>query len=145
MGPSDPNAVKPGAVTGAPGQTTANATATSGTPADPPGWLGRQFAGITSWAKDNQTLASGLVNGGFGLLKGLGGTTDAQNNYYNANAQANLDLAKLRDQQYANIAAPKAVAYSPPVGSVPALGTQLPGAAGLINRAPTSAVTGATA
>jgi hypothetical protein len=108
-------------------------------------WLGRQFDGITSWAHDNPVLSSGLISGGFGLLKGLGGTTDAQNAYYNANAQANLSQAKLRDQQFANIAAPKAVAYSPPVGSVPALGTQLPGTAGLINRAPTSAVTGATA
>jgi hypothetical protein len=108
-------------------------------------WLGKQFDGITSWAKDNPVLSSGLISGGFGLLKGLGGTTDAQNAYYNANAQANLSQAKLRDQQFANIAAPKAVAYSPPVGSVPALGTQLPGTAGLINRAPTSAVTGATA
>lgn len=108
-------------------------------------WLGRQFDGVTSWAKENPILAAGLVQGGFGLLKGLGGTTDAQNNYYNATAQANLAQARLHDQQFSNIAAPKAVAYTPPIGGVPGLGVAQPQAAGLINRASTAGVTGAVA
>jgi hypothetical protein len=122
-----------------------NGQANSYVTGDASTWLGRQFDGITSWAKDNQALASGLVTGGFGLLKNLGPTADSVANANNATAQANLALAKLRDQQLANIAAPKAVAYSPPVGSVPSVGNPAAGLAGLINRAPTSAVTGATA
>ena len=115
-------------------------------PSNPAGWLGRQFDGITAWAKENPVLASGLVSGGFGLLKGLvPTTTDSTNNANNATAQANLALARLRDQQQANIAAPKAVAYSPPVGTAPGVGNPAAALAGLINRAPTSAVTGATA
>jgi hypothetical protein len=140
--PQTPAAWQTGGGKWTPGVNDASGTYSTG---DASTWLGRQFDGITSWAKDNQALASGLVTGGFGLLKNLGPTADSVANANNATAQANLALAKLRDQQLANIAAPKAVAYSPPVGSVPSVGNPAAGLAGLINRAPTSAVTGATA
>ena len=87
-----------------------------------------------------------MMTGASALIAGLKPTTtEAQVNSMNAAAEANNALAKMREQQIANLAAPKAVAFSPPVTGTPAQNAWGYASPGLINRAPTANVTGAAA
>jgi hypothetical protein len=108
--------------------------------------IGDVFSSVAEWAEKHKVLSQGMMTGASALIGGLKPTTtEAQVNSMNAAAEANSALAKMREQQIANIAAPKAVAFSPPVTGTPAQNAWGYASPGLINRAPTANVTGAAA
>lgn len=101
--------------------------------------IGDKFTDISDWAESHKVLSGAMLQGTKALFGAMtpGGLTEAQTNAYNAQAAANNAAAKMRDQQTANIAAPKPQSYFPVTGNV--------APQGIINRAPTQMVTGTPA
>ena len=103
--------------------------------ADPSTW-----DGIREFLKNNDRLLSGVVQAGSSFIAGAtNGLTPAQIAALNAQAEANAAAANLSRTQQANMSQPLPTAWRTPVAAAPVTGAP----AGMINRAPQPAVTGA--
>lgn len=94
---------------------------------------------VGDWAEQHKVMSGMMLEGTKAVFGALSPSSlnEAQANAYNAQAAANNAAAKMRDQQTANIAAPKPQSYFPVTGNV--------APQGIINRAPTQMVTGTPA